>query len=95
MFFFKYDIRNFYPSITEKTVNEALKLAKEYTRISEDKMNIIKHCRKSLLYLNEELWIKKGVNGNYDNLMCLYDSAEISNISTTTIAKEVRDVLWF
>ena len=49
----------FYPSITKKVVNEALKLAKECTRISEEKMNITKHCRKFLLYHNEESWIKK------------------------------------
>ena len=41
MFFIKYNIREFYPSITEKAVNEALKLAKEYTRIPEDKKDII------------------------------------------------------
>ncbi len=33
--------------------------SQEYTRISEDKMNIIKYCRKSILFHNEELWIKK------------------------------------
>ena len=53
--FIKYDLREFYPSITEKGVNEALKLAKEYNRISEAKMNIIKHRRKSLLFHNEGL----------------------------------------
>ena len=40
-YFIKYNIREFYPSITEKAVNEELKLAKEYTRISEDKMIIM------------------------------------------------------
>ena len=35
--FIKYDIREFYPLIREKAVNEALKLAQEYTRISEIK----------------------------------------------------------
>ena len=31
----------------------------EYITASEDKINIIKHCRKSTRYHNEELWIKK------------------------------------
>ena len=43
-------------------------------------MNIIKHCCKSLLYHNEELWIKKGVSGNFDNPMGSYDSANISEL---------------
>ena len=30
--------------LRKKSVDEALKLAKEYITISEDKINIIKHC---------------------------------------------------
>ena len=33
----------------DKAVDVALKLAKGYIMISEDKVNIIKHCRKSIL----------------------------------------------
>ena len=51
--FINCDIKEIYPSIAEKTVNEALNLAREYMLISEDKIKIIKHCRKSLLYNNE------------------------------------------
>ena len=53
-----------------------LKLAKEYIVISED--NIIKHCHKSILYHNEELWIKKGVRGNFDNPMGSFDGTRLS-----------------
>ena len=62
----KYDIKEFYPSITEKTTKEVLNLAWEYMLIPENKINIIKHCRKSLLYNKEDLWIKRGVSGNFD-----------------------------
>ena len=34
--FVKYDIREFYSSITEKAVDETLKQAKEFVVISED-----------------------------------------------------------
>ena len=47
-----------YPSITEKAAREALKVAKKYIVISEANINILKHCRKSILYHNEELCIK-------------------------------------
>ena len=47
--FIKYDIREFYPSITERTLDRALDLAKEYMVIPLDKVEIIKHCRKTLL----------------------------------------------
>ena len=47
--FIKYDIRVFYSCITEKAINETLKLVKEFILILEDKINIIKHCRQSIL----------------------------------------------
>ena len=55
-----------------------LKLAKEYIVISEDKINIIKHCRKSILCHDEELWIKKDVSGNFDNPMGSFNGAILS-----------------
>ena len=57
--FIKYDIKDFYPSITEKTLDRALDLAKEYMVIPLDKVEIIKHCRKTLLYYEDSIWIKK------------------------------------
>ena len=55
--FIKYDIREFYPSITERTLDRALDLAKEYMVIPLDKVEIIKHCRKILLYYEDSIWI--------------------------------------
>ena len=89
----KYDIKEFYSLISEKAVNEALKLAKEYNRISKDKKNIIKHCRKSLLYLNEELWIKKGVGGNFDYSMGSYDSVMISELVGCLLLYKLNDII--
>ena len=93
VFFIKYDIKEFYPSITEKAVKEALKLAKEYTWISEDKMNIIKYCRMSLLYHNEELWIKKGVSGNFHNPLDSYDSAEMLELVVCLLLNKLNDII--
>jgi hypothetical protein len=41
---------DFYPSISEKRLNEAL---------AENDISIIKHARKSLLFGNGKLWTKK------------------------------------
>ena len=57
--FIKYDIKDFYPSITERTLERALDLDKEYMVITLDKVEIIKHCRKTLLYYEDSAWIKK------------------------------------
>ena len=59
--FIKYDIKDFYTSITEKTLDRALDLAKEYMVIPLDKVKIIKHCRKTWLYY-EETWLYYGKN---------------------------------
>ena len=73
----KYDIREFYPSITERTLDRALDLAKEYMMIPLDKVERIKHCRKTLLYYEDSIWIKKGEGGNFDTPIGAYDGAEI------------------
>ena len=57
--FIKYDIKDFYPSITERTLDRALDLAKEYMVMPLGKVEIIKHCRKTLLYYEDSIWIKK------------------------------------
>ena len=62
----------------EKVRVEALKLAKEHTVISEEKINIIKNCFKSILY-HEELWIKESVMRNFDHPMGYFDVAPLSH----------------
>ena len=78
--FIKYDIKDFYPSITERTLDRALDLAKEYMVIPLDKVEIIKHCRKTLLYNEDSIWIKKGEGGNFDISIEAYDGAEICEL---------------
>ena len=49
--FIKFDIREFYPSITEIILDKALLFAKQHHDISNYTTRLIKHCRKSLYYL--------------------------------------------
>ena len=91
--FIKYDIREFYTSITEKAVNEALKFAKEYIKIPEDKMNIIKPSINYQLNHNEKLWMKKSVNGNFDNPMGSYDSTKISELVGCLLLYKLNDII--
>ena len=57
--FIKFDVREFYPSITEIIFDNALLFAKEHHDISNDNNRWIKHCRKSLLFSNNEAWKRK------------------------------------
>ena len=43
------DIMEFYPLIMETILDNALPFAKQHVEISDEDLQIIKHCRKSLL----------------------------------------------
>ena len=59
--FFTFDIVDFYPSITEKLLEDSLCFAKQWVEIDDETSEVIKHCRKSLLFsetvLNQEKWL--------------------------------------
>ena len=48
--------KEFYPSISEETLNKAINFAENHTSISQENIRIIKHSRKSLLFYNKEPW---------------------------------------
>ena len=54
--FIKFDIRDFYPSITVTILDKALLFAKHHHDMSNDNIRLIKHCRKSLLFRSNEEW---------------------------------------
>ena len=74
--FFKFDIVEFYPSISESLLNLSLQFAKSYASISSDKIEIIRHCRKSVLFNDKSTWVKKE-NNAFDVTMGSYDGAEV------------------
>ena len=77
--FVVFDIENFYPSISEKLLGDALKFAKEKVKIKKIDFDTIMHARKSLLYKKGEPWIKK-TSGIFDVTMGAYDGAEICEL---------------
>ena len=48
--FISFDIVDFYPSITEELLKNALDFARRYTSISQEETEIIFHARKSMLF---------------------------------------------
>ena len=59
MKFLMFDIKDFYPSITQDLLNKALNFASEYIYISKCDIDVINHARKSLLFDGSNTWIKK------------------------------------
>ena len=57
--FIQLDIMEFCLSITEAILDNALSFAEQHVETLEKDLQIIKHCRKSLLYHKNEAWKKK------------------------------------
>ena len=92
--FVKFDIVNFYPSITEELLDKALEFASQYHTISESDKSIIKHARKSLLFSNEGEWVKKtGNNELFDVTMGSYDGAEICELVGLYLLSKLQPLL--
>ena len=66
---------DFYPSITESLLKEALSFAGQYSDISDQEKRIIIHAKRSLFYNNHSIWCKKGSN-LFDVPMGSFDGAE-------------------
>ena len=61
-------------------MNKALDLAANYTKISKEDIRLIYHCRKSLLFFNDEAWKKKDTDSSFDVTMGSFDGAELCEL---------------
>ena len=73
--FLMFDIKDFYPSIKEKLLWEAIRFAKLYISTTNKDIEAIFHARKFLLYYNDEPWVKNG-ESNFDVSIGSYDGAQ-------------------
>ena len=78
--FVSFDIDSFYPSITESLLSKAISFAKNYTTIRDKDIDIIMHCRKSLLFDKETAWTKKNHSNMFDVTMGSFDGAEVCEL---------------
>ena len=78
--FIQLHIKEFYPSISEETLNKAINFAENYTSISLENIRIIKHCRNFLLFYNNEPWKKKEHDSSSDVTMGSNDGAELREL---------------
>ena len=79
--FIKFDICDFYPSITEPLLDKAIAFARLHTDVSNEEIKIIKHARKSLLFSQGTEWVKKNSeNDLFDVTMGSFDGAELCEL---------------
>ena len=87
--FLQLDIVDFYPSITEKLLTNALAFAKSMIQIEPSTTNIIMHSRKSLLFSDNTVWMKKG-ESLFDVTMGSHDGAEICELVGLYLLHQMR-----
>ena len=77
--FIQFDMVNFYPSISEALLHNAIEWASEHVNISEEDKEIIFQSKKALLYNKDQPWKKKG-QSFFDVGMSSYDGAETCDL---------------
>ena len=70
--FIQFDIVNFYPSISEELLEDAVEWARDFIDISEEEKNIIFKSKMSLLQFKNDDWIKSS-NSIFDITMESFD----------------------
>ena len=78
--FIAFDTENFYPSISLELFNKALQFAKSLCKITDEEISIIMQVRKTLLLNENEPWVKKSGNKDFDVPMGCFDGVEVSEI---------------
>ena len=90
--FVKFDIVDFYPSITSQGLSQAFKFARKYTKIPKKEERIVRHSCKTLLFHNNEPWVKKGSINSFDVPMGSYHGAELCELLGLYILDQIKDV---
>ena len=78
--FMQFDIEEFYPSVSKEHLLKAITYAKTLVNISDEEINTITHSRKSLLFNNADIWIKKIEDQDFDVVMGSFDGAELCEL---------------
>jgi hypothetical protein len=74
--FITFDVVDFYPSISEQLLRDALEFASQFDDISEEEKAIIIQAKRSLLFSNETAWCRKASKSLFDVTMGSFDGAE-------------------
>ena len=92
--FIKFDIAEFYPSISQELLVKAIDFAKSNScSIDSDAIKVIMHSRKCFLFESSgDIWVKKE-NEEFDVTMGSYDGAEICELVGLFLLSELNRIL--
>lgn len=72
---------------------EALHYGNSFVDISSEQMEVIHHCRKSVLMQNREAQIKKSHEDAFDVVQGSYDGVEISMLMSIYILSHINKIV--
>ena len=76
----QFDIEEFYSSVSKGLLMKAIDQAQSFVTISKEEVKTIMHSRKSLLFNNTSVWIKREGDPEFDVTMGSFDDAEICEL---------------
>ena len=91
--FIQLDIKEFYQSIKEDILTNAIQFAKLHTNIDDKDLRLIMYCRRSLLFFGNETWKKKSTESCFDVTMGSFDGAEICELVGLYIQSNLENIL--
>ena len=91
--FIQLDIKEYYPSRTEETLDKAISFASNHTTVSLEDICIIKHSRKSLLFHLEQALKKKESSSFFDVTMGSYDGVELCRLIGIFTQSVLQDII--
>ena len=90
--FIKFDIADFYPSITEHLLERSIKYAKSFALIEHKTLDALSLAHKLLLFSKHEIWVKK-YNSSFDVTMESFDGAEICKMVGLYLLDKLSNLL--
>ena len=89
--FIVFDIVEFYPSISEKLLREAISWACSAVNFTPEEIDIILKSKNSLLWNKDVPWRKKGAS-NFDVTMGSYDGAETCDLVGLYLLSQLQNL---
>ena len=90
----KYDIVDYYPSISEELLDRAFRYAGRFTLVKDEDVRIVKSaCRVVLFDDDDNTWIKKSTGENFDISMGSFQGAEVCELVGLYLLDRVTQVL--
>ena len=91
--FIKFDIVNFYPSITKEIMIKALDFSKQFIDINEEDMKIIIHSCKTILSYDGDIWVKKDHSDLFDIPMGSLHGAEVCELVGLFLLDQLKGIM--